>query len=371
MGSAVGGIVFAQMGDRIGRVRTLGWSVVLYSIATGGMALAPNVALLMLFRFIAGIGTGGEWSVGFALIAEVWPRAKRGTLGGVVSAMFNLGTFLAIAFFQSGLGWRTSFGVMVLPALGVVWLRRQVPESPVWVALQQARKAGTVDKALEASMRRAPVLALLSGRFLGVVVKATAIFAVMNFAFYSFSTIFINYLQDTTAHGGLGLDARGQAPYQIVLNFGGMFGVVLAGLLSDRIGRRRAYTLFCLSGVAGYAGLYALTHGVSGPSAGLLLVLTVICISYGIASVMGSLASELFPTHLRSTGPGFCQNVGKGIGGLVGPPLAGALVVKYGFPPVLAMPGLGLAILALLIWTLPDVTGREVQAVEGESILRS
>jgi MFS family permease len=371
LGSAVGGIVFAQMGDRIGRVRTLGWSVVLYSIATGGMALAPNAALLMLCRFIAGIGTGGEWSVGFALIAEVWPRAKRGTLGGIVSAMFNLGTFLAIALFQSGLGWRASFGVMVLPALGVVWLRRQVPESPVWVALQQARKAGTIDRALEASMKRAPVMALLRGRFVGVVIKATVIFAVMNFAFYSFSTIFINYLQQGAAQGGLGLDTRSQAPYQIVLNFGGMLGVVLAGALSDRIGRRQAYALFSVAGALGYAALFALTHGAGAPSTGLMLVLAVICMSYGIASVMGSLASELFPTHLRSTGPGFCQNVGKGIGGLIGPPLAGALVPILGFAPVLAMPGIGLAILAILIWTLPDVSGREVRPVEGDAILDS
>src|SRR5438067_2441490 len=70
MGSAVGGIVFAQLGDRIGRVRTLAWSVVLYSVATAGMAAAPNIAMLMAFRFLAGIGTGGEWSVGMALITE-------------------------------------------------------------------------------------------------------------------------------------------------------------------------------------------------------------------------------------------------------------------------------------------------------------
>ena len=78
LGSAVGGMVFAQLGDRIGRVRTLGWSIVLYSLATAGMALSPSAGFLMVFRFLAGIGTGGEWSVGFALITEVWPRATRG-----------------------------------------------------------------------------------------------------------------------------------------------------------------------------------------------------------------------------------------------------------------------------------------------------
>jgi MFS family permease len=368
LGSAVGGIAFAQLGDRVGRIRTLGWSVVLYSVATAGMALAPNVALLMACRFIAGVGTGGEWSVGFALITEVWPRARRGTLGGIVSAMFNLGTFLAIALFQSGIGWRLSFGVMVLPALGVVWLRQRVPESPVWTALQEARAAGTVDATLEAAMRRAPVVALLRGHLIGVVVKATLIFALMNMAFYAFSTMFINYLQWDVAKGGLGLDAHGQLPYQIVLNFGGLFGLLLAGATSDRFGRRFAYSLFCVIGVIGYGVLFAMSRG-GGAGTGLISVFAVICISYGIVAVMGSMASELFPTYLRSTGPGFCQNVGKGVGGLIGPPLAGALLPTLGFATVLALPGLCLGALALLIWTLPDVGGREVRPVETEAVI--
>lgn len=371
MGSAVGGIVFAQFGDRVGRVRTLGWSVILYSIATAGMAFAPTASVLMAFRFLAGIGTGGEWSVGFALIAEVWPSAKRGTLGGVVSAMFNLGTFLAIALFQSGLGWRTAFGVMLAPALGVVWLRLRVPESPVWLAMQQARRDGTIAPDVAASMRRSPVLALLSGNLLGVTLKATLIFALMNFAFYSFSTMFINYLQFAATDGGLALDARGQAPYQIVLNFGGLFGLLIAGALSDRVGRRMSYALFCVVGVIGYGVLYSLTSGGAQASTALILVFTIICMSYGIVAVMGSMSSELFPTHLRSTGPGFCQNVGKGIGGLIGPPLMGALLPSLGFSGVLSVPGFFLAALALLIWTLPDVSGRAVHAIESDAFLKS
>ena len=368
LGSAVGGMIFAQLGDRIGRVRTLGWSIVLYSLATAGMALSPSVGCLMAFRFLAGIGTGGEWSVGFALITEVWPRASRGMLGGVVSAMFNLGTFLAIGFYQVGIGWRASFGLMVLPALIVVWVRRQVPESPVWVALQNARASGQVEKHLAAAMERAPLSALLRGRMLGIVAKLILIFTLSNFAFYAFSTIFINYLQQSAAEGGLGLTARGQAPYQIVLNCGGLVGLIAAGMLSDKLGRRGIFSLFCVIGVVGYGLLFFMARtGTSGP--GLLLVFSIICLSFGIGAVSGSIAAELFPTYLRSTGPGVCQNLGKGIGGLAGPMLAGILVPRLGFAPVLAMPGICLAALALLIWLLPDVGGREVQPVESDAFL--
>ncbi len=368
LGSAVGGIGFAQLGDRIGRVRTLGWSIILYSVATAGMAAAPNAAWLMAFRFLTGVGTGGEWSVGFALIAETWPRASRGALGGVVSAMFNLGTFLAIALFQAGVGWRASFALMVVPALGVGWLRRRVPESAVWLALQEARRAGRLEPALAAAVSRAPLSALVRGRVLGVVAKLVLIFTLSNFAFYAFSTIFINYLQDDPGRGGLGLTARQQAPFQLVLNLGGLVGLVAAGWFSDRWGRRAAFTAFCLVGVAGYGCLFALTRS-GGQPPGLLAVFTVICLSFGIGGVLATLASELFPTHLRSTGPGVCQNLGKGVGGMLGPTLAGALVPRLGYAPVLALPGACLAVLALLIWMLPEVGGREVRALEGESFL--
>jgi MFS family permease len=364
LGSAFGGVVFAQMGDRLGRVRTLGWSVIIYSLATAGMALAPNATTLMGCRFIAGIGTGGEWAVGFALIAEVWPRARRGTLGGIVSAMFNLGTFLAIALYQYGVSWRVSFGAMFLPALGVVWLRRHVPESPVWVALQAAQQSGSIEPHVAASMQRAPLVELFRGPLIVRVLVTTLIFALMSFAFYAFSTVFINYLQMDRPRGGLGLDPRGEAPYQIALNLGGMAGAVLAGMLSDRWGRRLAYTAFCLIGTLGYGLLFALINRSEGAGFGLLAVFTVICISFGITSVMGSMASELFPTHLRSTGPGFCQNMGKGIGGMLGPIIAGLLLPRLGFASVLTMPGWCLVALALLIWLLPDVTGRVIRPEE-------
>ncbi len=372
LGSALGGVAFAQLGDRFGRVRVLGWCVLLYSVATAGMAASPNVAVLMALRFVAGVGTGGEWSLGFALIAEVWPGGRRGAIGGLVGAMFNLGTFLAVGLYHSGLGWRGAFAVMAAPALLVLWLRRSVPESPVWTELQEARRAGRVAPELEAAMRRVPVRALFAGRLAGVTLKATLLFSLMNLAFYAFSTVFINYLQLEPAEGGLGLATREELPYQLALNVVTLVGIVTAGVLSDRLGRRFGFSLFCLLGGLGSAWLLSVTSGVV-PGAGappwLLPALCAVCLGYGINGIVGPLSSELFPTHLRSTGPGFCQNLGKGIGGMAGPPLAGALVPGLGFPLVLALPGVVVLVLAALVWTLPAVGGREVAAVEDEGFL--
>jgi MFS family permease len=371
LGSAVGGIAFAQLGDRYGRVRALGWCVILYSLSTAGMALSPNISALMLMRFISGIGTGGEWSLGFALVAEVAKPGSRGRLGGLVAGMFNLGTFLAVILFQLGLGWRVAFGVMALPALGALWLRLSVPESPLWVALQQARSSGRVDPALESKFRRAPLAELFKGRLAGVTIVTTLIFTLMNFAFYSFSTTFMNYLQEDARTGALGLSTHAQAPFQLTLNFASLVSVVFAGTISDRAGRRATYCAFCVMGALGYFVLHVLLHNAAPGTIphGLLLVFSFITASYGINGVIGTIVSELYPTHVRSTGPGFCQNLGKGIGGMAGPPLAGALVLSLGYPVVLALPGLLLITLAALIWVLPNVDGRELRAVEDDSYL--
>jgi len=369
LGSAVGGIALAQLGDRYGRVRALGWCVLIYSIATAGMGLARNATELMAWRFVSGIGTGAEWSIGFALIAEVQGSKGRGRIGGLVAGMFNLGTFIAILLFQSQLGWRLAFGVMALPALLVLWLRTSVPESPVWMALQAARARGEVDPKLEAQFRRVPLAALLRGRLLALTLKTTLLFILMNLAFYSFSTVFINYLQEDVASGGLGLDASAQFPYQLALNIGALVGVVGAGMASDRIGRRTAFAAFCLLGAAGSAWLYQILQGASGPPPQLILVFTIVVLGFGINGVVGTLLAELFPTHVRSAGPGFCQNLGKGIGGMAGPPIAGALVKVLGYPLVLALPGAILLVLAALIWLLPQVSGRELHPVEGEDYL--
>lgn len=370
LGSAVGGLTLAQLGDKFGRVRALAWCVLLYSVATAGMGLARNAHELMAWRFLSGVGTGAEWSIGFALIAEVHGSSRRGRLGGLVAAMFNLGTFVAILLFQSPLGWRLAFGVMLVPGLLVLWLRRRVPESPVWTALQQARACGEVAPELEAQFKRVPLAALLRGPLLGLTLKTTLLFILINFAFYAFSTVFINYLQDDAANGGLGLDAQGQFPYQMALNLGALVSVVGAGLASDRFGRRTAFAAFCLLGAAGSAWLYLVTRGATGVPTYLILTFTIVVFGFGINGVIGTLLAELFPTHLRAAGPGVCQNLGKGIGGMAGPPIAGVLVKTLGYPLVLALPGVLMLALAGLIWWLPRVSGRELRPVEGENYLR-
>lgn len=362
LGSAFGGLFFAQLGDRLGRVRALAISIIMYSLATGLMAFATTKAELFGLRFVAGIGTGAEWSIGFALLSEVWSSKSRGAVGGLVAAMFNIGTFVAIMFFHSPLGWRWSFGIMVAPAVFAIILRRLIPESPVWLRFNEARKDGTLTGELVSQVKRPPIIAAFRGSVKWLTLRTTLIFAVMNLGFYSFSTVFINFLKASPSNdGGLGLEKADQLPFHLALNIAGLLSVILAGWLSDRIGRRKAFVSFCTIGVLGFVWLSLELSNLDGTiQNSLIAAFAVCCMGFGVNGVMGVFTPELFPTYLRSTGPGVSQNVGKGIGGLMGPPAAGALVATEGYHFVLGLPLWVFLLIGLLIWTLPEVGGRDL-----------
>ena len=364
LGSAFGGLFFAQLGDRLGRVRALAISIIMYSVATGLMAFATTKNELFGLRFIAGIGTGAEWSIGFALLSEVWSSRSRGAVGGLVAAMFNIGTFIAILFFHSDLGWRWSFGIMVAPALFAVVLRRLIPESPIWLKFNEARRAGTLTGELETQVKRPPILAAFRSHVKWLTLRTTLIFAIMNLGFYSFSTVFINFLKaNPEIEGGLGLTKAEQLPFHLALNIAGLLSVILAGWLSDRIGRRKAFVGFCIIGVIGFVWISMELSTLQGSYENTLIgAFAMCCMGFGVNGVMGVFTPELFPTYLRSTGPGVSQNIGKGIGGLAGPVAAGVLVANHGYQYVLGLPVWVFLLIGILIWTLPEVGGRDLQS---------
>ncbi len=364
LGSALGGLFFSQLGDRWGRVKALALSIILYSLATGLMAFAQSKTQLYGLRLVAGIGTGAEWSIGFALLSEVWSRKSRGRIGGLVASMFNIGTFLAIAFFQSPLGWRYSFGIMVFPALFAIFLRRFIPESQVWLRFQEAKQKGILNSELQQEASRTPIHAAFMGQNRWLTIRLILLFTLMNLGFYSFSTVFINFLKASHDQGGLALDKAGQLPFQLLLNVASLLSVILAGTLSDFLGRKKASFAFCCVGFVGFLLLYTQLDVSNLQQAkvtsSLMLPFTLCCIGFGLNGVMGIYAPELFATHLRSTGPGLSQNLGKGIGGMMGPPLAGALVVSQGYPFVLSLPAWLFLLIAMLLFTLPEVGGKDL-----------
>src|ERR671912_2000538 len=135
--SAVGGIVFGVLADRIGRTRALSLSILLYSVFTAACGLAQNVAQLAVFRIFLGLGMGGEWASGAALVSETWPAKHRGKALGLMQSSWAIGYAAAAAVTAIVLprwGWRAVFFVGVLPALFTLWVRRKVEEPEIWRA---------------------------------------------------------------------------------------------------------------------------------------------------------------------------------------------------------------------------------------------
>jgi len=377
MSSAVGAVLFAQLGDRFGRTRALALAVLVYSLGTGAMALSWDVWSLVGFRALSGIGTGGEWSLGFALISEVWRSKRRGAIGGVVQSMFNVGTIVGVLLgLAFGSSWRVVFGLATLPALGVAYIRLRVPESKLWVRMQVARRDGTVPPDLAEAMRRAPLGEIFRGRLLKVTLAASALFTLMNYSFYIFGSHIAPFVTAPVGAGGLGWTRNQAGPVFMAMTLVGGLSAGFSGYLSDLYGRRRVFSTLCGFGALAFTALFfVLRHLDPDRPAAFWVAVVAVSAAYGINGVVGALFAELYPTHLRATGPGFVSNLGKFLAG--GAPLLGGWLIhafgaadpRFGWSVGLSAPALCYVGLTALIWSLPRVTGREMDAVERDAFL--
>src|SRR5690348_218843 len=144
--SGIGGVLFGWVADRIGRRRALMLSILTYSLCSLGSALSPSIAVLAVFRFILGLGMGGEWNTGATLVAESWPTELRAKAISLVQSSWAIG--YALAALVAGIvlryyDWRAVFFVGVLPALVVLWIQNGVPESELWLQSKGAATAAT------------------------------------------------------------------------------------------------------------------------------------------------------------------------------------------------------------------------------------
>ena len=220
------------------------------------------------------------------------------------------------------------------------------------------------DQKLLSEIRKPPFTAAFTGESKWVTYKLILLFSLMNLGFYSFSTIFINFLKADIHLGGIALDKIGQLPFQLLLNLASLLSVILAGAISDYWGRKKSSLIFCMIGLIGFLYLNRVIQvggDIQQIPTQLMLPFALCCTGFGINGVMGIFAPELFPTHLRSTSPGVSQNIGKGIGGMLGPWLAGTLVISHGYAFVLSLPGWLFILVSLLVLTLPEVGGRSLE----------
>ena len=303
LASGIGGVLFGFIADRVGRKKALMLSILTYSICSLGSGLATSLTVLVLFRFVLGLGMGGEWNTGTTLVAETWPIHLRAKALSIVQSAWAWG--LAAAALVAGVllhltnqNWRLVFFVGILPALVTLWIRKGVPESEMWKQQRQTTDFQSSFWEIFSPQYRKQTTFLLLLNVFGL------------FAWWGLFSWMPSYLVLPVAAGGRGLHAVGTTTLLVVLNLAGMFpGYLTFGLIADRLGRKRSLILYTLS-AALLIPVYAMART---PWAIMLLGTAVAFFGTGFFVGSGLIGSEIFPTRVRSRGLGFTYNGARAI----------------------------------------------------------
>jgi len=339
--SAAGGIAFGRFADRIGRVRAMTISILLYSFATAGLASSAGLISLIVWRVLVGFGMGGEWSCGSVLVAETWPAEHRAKAMGLMQAGWAIGALIAAAISAATLerfGWRALFVIGALPAIAAFFIRRNVEEPPIWRE-RPAEVARWSEMFSETFIRRTVIATLLASSVL--------------VAFWGVTSWLPAFLATPIAQGGAGLTVTKSASWLIVLQIGAFFGYISFGWIADRIGRRPAFTFFMIA-AALLVPLFAFKART--PATLLTLGPLVGFFAHGYFSLFGAMLAELFPTRIRGSAQGFCYNGGR-LASAAAPYAIGAAAATHGLGLVISAASLFFGLGAVLVWLLPETKG--------------
>jgi len=344
-GAALGGLVFGWLGDKLGRVRAMSLSVLTYSLFTGVSYFARQPVHLPCLRFIAALGMGGEWSLGVALVMEVWPEQKRPLMAALIGAASNVGFALAasleLVIPSIHDKWRILLLICTAPALLTFFIRLFVPESERWKEAVEER-GGTH-----------PLAEIVRPPILGVALIAIAIASVALIATWGAVQWLALWAQQL---------AGPALPYaknyvQVTSAIGSVFGGFLGAGLGSRLGRKPAYFWLCTGSLIICSVVFR-----SQPHFNALFLSGVFFIGCLTASFYGWMPlyfPELFPTRVRATAQGLAYNFGRILAGF-GALQMGALMQKFQGDYAKASATIVLVYLAgmALIWLAPETSGK-------------
>jgi MFS family permease len=347
--SAVGGLVFGVLADKLGRTRALNLSILLYSVFTFACGFAQNVWQFAIFRVFLGLGMGGEWASGATLVSETWPEQHRGKALGIMQSCWAIGYGLAaivVAIVLPRFGWRAVFFVGIIPAIFTLWIRRSVKEPAMWIASRSAEAAGSA---------RTPVArADRSDRFpLKLAILLTLMNAATMFAWWGLNLWVPSYLSLPAAQGGVGLSTETMAFFVVAMQVGMWFGYVTFGFISDAFGRKPTYISYLV-----LAAILVWWYGATrNPMVLLALGPFVAFFGTGYFSGFGAVAAEIFPTSIRATALGVTYNSGRLLSA-VAPFVIGSLSQRRGFGAAFMLTSVAFLIAAVLWIGIPETRGR-------------
>ncbi len=340
VGAVVGGILFGMLSDRFGRIRVLTWTILIFAVFTGLCAIAQGYWDLLFYRTIAGLGLGGEFGIGMALVAEAWPASQRARASSYVGLGWQAGVLvagLATVFLKPIIGWRGMFLLGLLPALVSFLIRRSVGEPEGYIEKIRASKSALPIGLL---VKDAETTRISLGMFI--------LCSVQNFGYYGIMIWMPNYLANQFKFG-----LTKSVTWTLVTVLGMAFGIWLFGQLADRIGRKPVFTAYMLGAIVSVLAYSQLTSENALLIGGAIMGLFV----NGMLGGYGALMSELYPTEARATAQNVLFNLGRGVGGF-GPVVLLSLAATYSFSGAIALLAIIYVIDLVALWTcIPERKG--------------
>jgi MFS family permease len=351
--TGVGGLLFGWMSDRLGRRASMALSIAAFSLGNAACAFAPGFGWLLAARALAGLGIGGTWGAGQAMLGETFPPALRGRYGAIAQSGAPAGLGLATivgSFLAPHLGWRPIFLLSAAPAL-VLLAWKRLPESDLW--LEHRRRLGAGE--LGARDRR-PILAQLVGADLAGLFTRAFILTILNMSAYWFAIVWLpRYLQKDR-----GLSVFGSGWWTLTFVAGSLLGYLTFGWVSDSIGRRRAFALYCAVTAAGLLMVTLFWDVLASRPAVGLACMFIAGVGTGTWSCYGPYFSEIFPTRVRGAAMSIIMNVTRGVQ-FVAPLVIAGVAGRWGLAGGVALAAGFAALAGLWVWTLPETAGARIE----------
>jgi MFS family permease len=334
IGAVIGGVVFGMLSDKIGRVRVLTYTIVVFAVFTGLCGLARGYYDLLFYRTLAGVGLGGEFGIGMALVAEAWPASMRARASSYVGLGWQLGVLaaaIATPILLPVIGWRGMFMLGIFPAVAAYFIRKSLHEPEIFVKKSHDHPK---ESALYLLVDGAETTKLSVGMII--------LTSVQNFGYYGVMIWLPSYLSSR-----FGFALTQSAIWTIVTIAGMALGIFMFGHIADRIGRRPAFLTYML-GAAVMVVIYSrLTDATYLLVAGAVMGFFV----NGMLGGYGALISELYPTAARATAQNVLFNIGRAVGGF-GPVVVGLVASMYNFETAIALLAALYCLDILALWLL-------------------
>ncbi|AAP29325.1 Major facilitator family transporter [Bacillus cereus 95/8201] len=330
IGMLIGSYLFGFIADLFGRIRTMAFTILLFSLATALIYFATDYWQLLILRFLVGMGVGGEFGIGMAIVTETWSKEMRAKATSVVALGWQFGVLIASllpAFIVPHFGWRAVFLFGLIPALLAVYVRKSLSEPKIWEQKQRYKKEllqkeaegnlTTTEAAQLKQMKKFPLRKLFANKKVTITTIGLIIMSfIQNFGYYGIftwmPTILANKYNYTLAKA---------SGWMFISTIGMLIGIATFGILADKIGRRKTFTIYYVGGT-----IYCLIYFFLFTDSTLLLWGSALLgfFANGMMGGFGAVLAENYPAEARSTAENFIFGTGRGLAGF-GPVIIGLL----------------------------------------------